>query len=155
MPRTIDNAKSDVKAPLPTIQERSRKCPRLFPYCDIDCALGRAHPDPSSLRLSAAADRRAAANRPDCHAWTFFSARRHQVRESKRHFSSVFTPWMPVFEPFLDDSSVRGSRDSRGRCLHSTQSCILAVVKSEDKLGPGLQSSRFALAVKLIFIFLR
>jgi hypothetical protein len=27
-----------------------RKCPRLFPYCDVDSALSRAHSDPSPLR---------------------------------------------------------------------------------------------------------
>ena len=27
-----------------------RKCPRLFPYCDVDSALRCTHSDPSSLR---------------------------------------------------------------------------------------------------------
>ena len=35
-------------------EKSKRKCPRLFPYCDVDSALSRAHSDPSPLRLSAA-----------------------------------------------------------------------------------------------------
>src|SRR5262252_8989820 len=32
------------------VRESWRKCPRLFPYCDVDSALSRAHSDPSPLR---------------------------------------------------------------------------------------------------------
>ena len=35
-------------------QKSKRKCPCLFPYCDVDRAFGRAHADPSPLWLSAA-----------------------------------------------------------------------------------------------------
>src|SRR5262245_53752044 len=32
------------------VRESWRKCPRLFPYCDVDSALGRAYSGPSPLR---------------------------------------------------------------------------------------------------------
>src|SRR5262245_10812585 len=32
------------------VRESWRKCPRLFPYCDVDSALSGAHSDPSPLR---------------------------------------------------------------------------------------------------------
>src|SRR5215813_13869306 len=32
------------------VRESWRKCPRLFPYCDVDSALSGAHSDPSLLR---------------------------------------------------------------------------------------------------------
>jgi hypothetical protein len=36
------------------VRESERKRQRLFPHCDVDSALNRAHTDPSTLRLSAA-----------------------------------------------------------------------------------------------------
>ena len=32
------------------VRESWRKCPRLFPYCDVDSALSCTHSDPSPLR---------------------------------------------------------------------------------------------------------
>src|SRR5262249_22576156 len=32
------------------VRESWRKCPRLFPYCDVDSALGLAYSGPSPLR---------------------------------------------------------------------------------------------------------
>ena len=48
------HAQTFVSARRYQVREPERKCPRLFPYRDLDRPLGRAHPDPSRFQLNGA-----------------------------------------------------------------------------------------------------